>query len=112
MELAEFVSQTIKEIIMGVKNAQADPELKEAEINPMFRGGLSDFSVHGVAMGTNRKATQFVEFDVALTVLEGTGTKGGIGVFMGPLGLGSQGQSSSENTSVSRIKFKVPITLP
>jgi len=55
---------------------------------------------------------QFVQFDVALTVKEGTGTKGGIGVFAGVISLGSAGQSSAENASVSRVKFLVPLALP
>ena len=53
-----------------------------------------------------------IEFDVAVTVTEGTQTKGGIGVFMGAVGLGSQGQSSNQNASVTRIKFSVPLVLP
>ncbi len=58
------------------------------------------------------KQIQLVDFDVALTVKEGTETKGGIGIFVGAFGVGSQGQSSAENASLSRVKFVVPITLP
>lgn len=112
MNLQDFVTETLREIITGVKEAQADPELKQAEINPRLIGGTADLGKHGLAISQGGRAAQFIEFDVALTVVEGTGTKGGIGVFAGPIALGSQGQSGSENTSVSRIKFKVPITLP
>ena len=31
---------------------------------------------------------------------------------VGSIGLGSQGKSDSENSSHSRIKFKVPMVLP
>jgi hypothetical protein len=41
-----------------------------------------------------------IEFDVAVTVIEGTQTKGGIGVFVGPIGIGSQGQSNVSNQSI------------
>jgi hypothetical protein len=53
-----------------------------------------------------------LEFDVAVTAQEGTATKGGIGVFAGAIGLGSQGQSTAANQTVSRIKFAVPVLLP
>ena len=53
-----------------------------------------------------------VSFDVALTATKETGTKGGIGVVAGIVSLGSAGQSSNENTSVSRVKFDVPVSLP
>lgn len=53
-----------------------------------------------------------VEFDVALTVTEGTGTKGGIGVFVGAINLGSAGESKNENVSISHVRFRVPLQLP
>jgi hypothetical protein len=53
-----------------------------------------------------------VEFDVALTVAEGTGTKGGIGIVAGASALGSTGQSTAQNSSVSRVQFNVPLALP
>lgn len=55
---------------------------------------------------------QLVHFHVALTVKEGTGTKGGIGVASGIVNLGSTGQSSNENTVVNHVKFAVPLALP
>lgn len=53
-----------------------------------------------------------VNKEVAVTVEEGTETKGGIGIFMGAVGLGSQGESKASQASVSRIQFEVPVTLP
>ena len=115
MELKEFVAETLKQIVGGVKDAQAAVKGEGGEINPPFfisgeaAKGILIHREHDIPSG---KAVHIVEFDVALTVVEGKGTKGGIGVFVGPVGIGTQGQSSSENASVSRIKFQVPITLP
>jgi hypothetical protein len=53
-----------------------------------------------------------IEFDVAVTATEGTETKGGIGIMVGSIGLGAQGKSDRENTSVSRIRFRIPLVLP
>lgn len=106
MELREFVAETLKQIVEGVKDAQAAVKTKGGQINPRLSSGSQKLRT------ISSESVQMVEFDVALTIVEGKGTKGGIGVFVGPLGIGSQGQSSSENTSVSRIKFQVPITLP
>jgi small neutral amino acid transporter SnatA (MarC family) len=49
---------------------------------------------------------------VAVTATDGTKTKGGIGVFVGAVGLGSQGQSEELKQSMSKIKFTVPLALP
>lgn len=70
----------------------------------MTQSNLFDFEHHMLL--TN------VEFDVAVTAEEAKGTKGGIGVFMGSVGLGAQGQSETKNTSLGRIKFSVPVSLP
>ena len=58
------------------------------------------------------KAVQKVEFDVAVTASTGTATKGGIGIMVGAIGLGSQGKSEAQDSSISRIKFLVPMVLP
>ena len=43
---------------------------------------------------------------------EGTQTKGGLGVAIGVVGLGSAGQSDSSKRSESRIRFRIPMLLP
>jgi hypothetical protein len=72
MKLEDFVSETLKELIDGVKTAQKHAVSKGARVNP-----------HSPV---NRDNQQTVEFDVAVTTTAGTQTKGGIGVFVGPVG--------------------------
>ena len=60
----------------------------------------------------NGRYATTVMFDVALTITEGTDTKGGIGVVSGIFNIGSSGQSSNENSSISRVSFSVPLKLP
>ena len=62
-------------------------------------------------IGSGVTLIQPVEFDVAVTVSEASKTGGGIGVAVGLLNLGSAGQSTNEASSVSRIRFKVPLGL-
>ena len=111
MQLKEFVTETFKQIVDGIIEAQAHAGPKGARINPPNLTARTD---QGFQLWDNRNgqiATQ-IEFDVALTTSEGTGTKGGIGLFVGPVGVGSQGQSDSGKSSNSRIKFTVPVFLP
>lgn len=110
MELQEFVSRTLISVVEGVIAAQAkyDHTGDERIINPPVRAGSDAREVH-VRGGL---APQSVEFDVAVTASESTETKGGIGIHVGAFGLGSQGKSDAANTSVSRIRFTVPIMLP
>ena len=111
MDLKEFVSQTLMQIIEGVSETQSQAKEFEAEVNPHLNSTHSEMGKQGFLWAGGR-AAQIVQFDVALTVVEGKGTKGGIGVFAGAINLGSAGQSQSESSSVSRVKFCVPVVLP
>ena len=112
MDLKDFVTQTLVQIVDGVKEAESQVKAKGAHLNPSFAGDVRNLPRGGIYHTGSGQLAQFVEFDVALTVAEGTGTKGGIGVFAGPINLGSSGQSTNENVSVSKVKFLVPLALP
>ena len=101
MELRDFVKDTLSQLIEGVAEAQKAAAGRQATVNP-FDISLESF----------RDRFSFVEFDVALTSGDSKTTKGGVGVFLGALNLGSAGESSSAITSLSRIKLKIPIELP
>ena len=108
MNLQDFVKTALVEIVAGV--AAAKVEMKQHGSN------AGSFPLYGDTKGVRtdgeNKQVQVVEFDVALADASSTGTKGGIGVFLGAVNLGSQGASHGEKTSTSRIKFSVPIVLP
>jgi hypothetical protein len=111
LELNEFVAQTLSQIASGVKEAQSSAKSVGAVINPHFNTTWSEAGQHGF-LNSSHGFASIVEFDVALTVTAGTGTKGGIGVFAGAVTLGSSGQSQNEHSTVSRVKFSVPVVLP
>jgi len=113
MELKDFVSEALTQIVEGVHEAKDKVKDKGAEINPRLMGGIDYVAKHGGGLETsNGNIAQIIEFDVAVTIVEGKGTKGGIGIVAGAINLGSSGQSSTENSSISKIKFNVPLALP
>ena len=111
MELKDFVAETLKQIIDGVSIAQTHGATKGARVNP---GSLAFRTDQGMQIYDNEtgQIPQIIEFDVAVTTTEGTQTKGGVGIFVGPVGLGSQGQSDAGRSSISHIKFSIPVLLP
>ena len=111
MDLQEFVKQTLVQISCGVKEAQDATRDVGAFVNPDLSSPTTDAAKHGLLLAENDYA-QIVQFDVALSVSDSKGTKGGIGVLAGAITLGSSGQSNAENSSVSRVKFVVPLVLP
>ena len=112
IKLQTFVTESIREIIAGIADAQECCGKTDARINPSgmnFRKGESDSLFWDEHSG---RIAERVEFDIAVTATDEKGTKGGIGIFVGPIGLGSQGQSGKEVTSSSRIKFGTYVILP
>jgi hypothetical protein len=100
MDLENFVQESLNQIFNGVKGAQESAAKSGGEINPKVSG-------KGTFDHTGR-IIHPIEFDVAVTVVETGNVNGGISV----MGVGLKGASSESNTSVSRIKFNVPISLP
>jgi hypothetical protein len=116
MNLKEFVSESLVEIVAGISDAQSRLAESGAKVSPKIRTIFSKSQTGGSEMALgwdiNGGLIQVVDFDVAVTAIEGTETKGGIGVVAGIFSLGSHGKSEESSQSISRIKFKVPISLP
>lgn len=115
MELKEFVSESIKQIIDGIVDAQSYAKSKGASINPKGMAYISP-SVNNLFVpqdrGTPDKPVQIMEFDVAITVTQANEAKAGLAVFVGALGIGTQAKIEDGNTNANRIKFSVPFLFP
>jgi len=112
INLQEFVTEALVQIVEGVKQAQTRVEDSGAKINPV--DSVVDKGVHKYAKGgySSGEFGQAVEFDVAVTAVDRGDLKGGIGVVSGLLNAGYKAEKGSETSSVSRIKFSVPVFLP
>jgi hypothetical protein len=107
MKLESFVEETIKQIINGVIGSQNSTKETDAIICPNITYPAKNSVIAGIG-----DVVQMIDFDIAVSTTEGKGTSGGVGVFVGPVILGSKGKSESSNVSVNRIKFSVPIIFP
>ena len=100
MELREFIKNSLLDILGGIQDAA----------NAVHQnGGLG--AVNPVDKAQIFK-TQKVEFDIAVTASneQAKGAEGGIKVY--GLTLGANGKQSEADSSVSRLKFEIPIALP
>jgi hypothetical protein len=110
IELHDFVSETIKQVIDGVVTAQEYAKQKNAVVNPQLNYHIQNQDL--LIDQATKQPVQSISFDVAVTAAEGTKTQGGIAVFTGMIGLGSKGQSEKSNEMINRIQFSVPLALP
>lgn len=116
MELQEFISGTLVQISLGIESAASQLKDSKALVNPrnVSTTGSKDEHIYGY-LNVHRKfykVVQKIEFDVAVTAEKAKETKNGIGISVGSLTVGSQGKSDATSSTVSRIRFTVPMVLP
>jgi hypothetical protein len=110
MDLKTFIAETLKQVIDGVRDAQAHAKDTGALINAAKK--VTTLSTGQVRETDDPERLQNVEFDVAVSAEEGKQRKGGLGIVVGPVAIGGHGQASTTTQSVSRVKFAVPLRLP
>jgi hypothetical protein len=115
MELKEFVSQTLIEIVQGVRSAQINVRSMGASVSPRMKlikkGNPSWIGITNEPFGWDSPVLP-VEFDVALTVIKGKGSQSGIGVVLGAVGIGGRRESKSSDERENRVRFVIPLSLP
>ncbi len=110
MDLQEFVKTALVDIVAGV--AAAGEPISEhggaaGSVQPKYYPWKAL-----LVLDDQDRPISMVEFDIALSDTDGTQTQGGIGVFLGSVGLGSQGASHGESSTHSRIRFSAPLVFP
>ncbi len=108
MNLETFVSESLQQIIAGVRSAQRLSPAS-AIINPRGKTAVADDAPTELHSGL---PVHQVEFDIAVTVAESHEGKAGGGLVVIGIGLAGNKSSKSETSSVSHIKFSVPIVWP
>lgn len=105
MDLREFISTTLKDVLDGIEEARKSEFGKgvgtsnhNSLIGTAGRGFLQDHQHHIYTV---------VDFDVAVTASSSKEGKAGIKVF----GVGADGSISGSNETVSRIKLSVPVRI-
>lgn len=111
MKLEDFISESISQIISGVKKAQSFAEQNNAMVNPesLMQSKSSGDSFYDEK--TLRPA-QVIDFDISVTAKEDGNVSGKAGVFISVLKAGIESSEGTENQISNRMKFSVPIMLP
>ncbi|MBX3708279.1 MAG: hypothetical protein KIT56_03530 [Gammaproteobacteria bacterium] len=111
MELKEFIRQVLSDVVEAVEQTRAALGNENGRsicpvIGPAFatKFGLDFDPVEG-------RYLQKMEFDVAVTAENTAGIDGKASVKVFGLGLGTDADLKQTNSTVSRIKFHVPIAL-
>ena len=110
VDLQQFVSASLVQIVNGVRDAQEALKDTGALVSPQMRKTDTAQSI-GSAEGHGGQPVFLVEFDVVVTATSGQGSKAGVGVMVGSIGLGAKGHSEENASRDSWIRFSVPLML-
>jgi hypothetical protein len=102
MNLEDFIKESLAQIFRSVHAMSAVAKETGAEIAPR------QYAASGIVVNDVGRPVEMIDFDVAVTATDTGEVKGGIAV----MGLGVKGGQSELNSTVSRIKFRIPVTLP
>lgn len=107
MELREFISTVLVEIVRGVEDAQSRIKDSKATINPL---GLQT----QIALEQNEGSPEFseVEFEVGVRADKKGGAGGGIGVQLAVFSVGGDRKSLESESHINKLRFSVPVHLP
>ena len=108
MELREFISETISNVIFGIEDAREKIKGTDGKINPPV---MADGEISKSEDPQGREIEE-IEFEISLKLEEKEGSKATIGVFSGIFGGSVEGKSASTNQAVNKIKFSIPIVFP
>lgn len=114
MELNTFITDTLTQIAEGARDAQKAFKDMGCRVNP------SDFETVGgnipygkdAALRSKINMLCNVQFEVALTSGSTSGGKGGVNVLFGAVTVGGNLSGEESETSLTRVKFNIPISLP
>ncbi len=107
MELKEFISSTLCQIIDGIKDAQ---EKHDAFINPKQsrKGPTKEVYIQD----EYGKPITDISFDIAVTAEDKSDAEGGAKISVMSLGFGGKMSETNLSKTASRIQFEIPICYP
>ena len=113
MNLEEFIAQSLSQIAKGIEKANEELENSQALVSPQDVKDVTKQSAYGsIKVDDKWLKVHEIQFDVGVTAVEGSEIGGNLGITVGGFSIGGNGKENQANTSVSRIKFSVPMLLP
>ena len=116
MDLKEFIQVSLVQISKGIEAANEELKDSKAKVNPsniaVNAGGGANYGIISQTNQNMPRVVELVEFDIAITVSDGTEKNGKIALSVGAIGIGVGGKNSEANSSLSRLKFKIPVAWP
>lgn len=114
MELKNFISDTLIQIAEGVKDSQSRYKELGGKVVPKGFRHMNGNINWGKENPMNGDASILcdVSFEVALKSGEKSNEGAGVSVLFGAIGLGGKHEGEINSTSLTSVKFNIPVSLP
>lgn len=110
MDLKEFTKQTLIQIVEGV--ASANEKLANCDSYIPYTNMCNIKSTYTIDDDKVERLVIDVDFDVAITATESESANGGASLKVASLlNIGGGGENKTENQTISRIKYTLPLVL-
>lgn len=113
VDLKDFISDAIVDLCEGLSDAKERLKDKGAYVNPPVQGmaEAKGRTVYTHAHGSGHQCA-LVDFDIAITASQKTAAEGGGRVSVVGVSFGSEVNGESASSTVSHVKFTLPIAFP
>jgi hypothetical protein len=108
MDIKEFTRETITQIVSAVREANELISDSGALIPTDYYQGSKAIT----SFKDGEKNIIDIEFDVAVSAVESAKVGGGAGIKVASINFGLGADSQNENSTLSRVKFTLPLVLP
>lgn len=110
MELKDFISETIQQISLGVKDAMEKCQEMDVIVNPDITiGSDGDYYVSEKKNVAMQRRVQVIDMDISIVVTSSAESNigGKIGVSM--LGVSGTSKEIDNTSNTNRVKFSIPV---
>lgn len=115
MVLKDFIKETLTQIVSGIEETNAEIVSKSAfVVSSNIQASKDNCKIKAtIDKSRNYHVISDVDFDVAISTQDSEKVQGGGQIqVLSFLNLGSNGSSENLSSSVSRVKFTIPLALP
>ncbi len=109
VDIQEFVGESLRQIVAGVKRAQQEAQPLGARVNP---SGLRAHLNQGEGYDELGRISRTVEFDIAVTVEHAKRGEAEGRLRLAVVGIGAHVGKELRDTTISRVRFSVPVLFP
>ncbi|OWY70391.1 hypothetical protein B7486_16515 [cyanobacterium TDX16] len=111
MELRDFVRNSIVQVVEGIRGAAESVRATGARVSPVA-DEICGYTQQAALIHGEKGVVEYIAFDVAVTTVTEAKKEGGAGIHVAGIGLGGRGTKGTQDTSVSRLQFRVPVEYP